>query len=572
MLRLLHRVFLASLVGVIPIHAAESANTSPQQLITDAIAKGDASVTIPPGVYRLDATLQIVGASGLEVNARDVTFIMTRYVSALNVEKSKQVAISGLTIDYDPLPFTQGVVTSVSEDARTVSFRVHDGYPALRPDAPDAGRHIFDPATRRWKEGANVFAYPEIKPDKGGRSGQALFEEPQPRIAVGDLIALDWRRLSGGASAIIIRACGAVTLEDMWLRAAPGLAICVRSCDDRTTLRRVRIAPGPTPEGASEARLLSTDADAANLADCRRGPLLEDCDFSFMGDDSLNVHGRLFPIARVESPTSLLVPKVANLPGDIHRLIRPGDTLRLMEKGSFAPVARGRIASVTVVPGAIEMDARELAQIDPKADAHPITKSFRITLAEPVPGLKEGQWFDVPEINCPGYEVRNNYFHDHRARGLRLMGNDGVVEGNRFERISSAAIQVGGEFRYWREAGWVENLLIKNNAMKDIGFGGDLLLPGTYTPGVIAICGRTDTPAKAPGNQRITIEGNTITNSPVAAIYAYSVSGLVVRNNTIRSVNQADASAAGRDNRLSVKEAIEVRDAVNPVVEGNTVE
>lgn len=49
------------------------------------------------------------------------------------------------------------------------------------------------------------------------------------------------------------------------------------------------------------------------------------------------------------------------------------------------------------------------------------------------------------------------------------MASNGVIENNRFERIKHAAITVGAEYGYWREAGWVENIQIRNNRIRDVG-------------------------------------------------------------------------------------------------------
>ena len=51
------------------------------------------------------------------------------------------------------------------------------------------------------------------------------------------------------------------------------------------------------------------------------------------------------------------------------------------------------------------------------------------------------------------------------------MSSNGLIEGNRFERIRSSAIDIGNEYPHWAEAGWAENIVIKNNTFKDVGVG-----------------------------------------------------------------------------------------------------
>ena len=520
-----------------------------QGLIQAAAHEGKTKVVIPPGTYRMDAPLLLRGLKDIEIDGSNVLLVMNRSDEAIKLEKCDNVTIRGVSLDYDPPPFTQGTIRDVSPDHKTATVVIHEGYPPLGADLKTAPRHIFDRSTRRWKDGANVFASPEIERSADGRTGVVRFNSPQKAMEAGDLIAFD-RRMLDRFPCVGIKNSGAVTLEDVTLHASPGLAICARYVTGQTTLRRVRITPGPKPAGATEERLLATNADGANFAYCRKGPLIEECDFSFMGDDAVNVHGLYLPVVRVDSPTELRIVR----PGghsDAVAVIQPGDTLRVMEAETFAVVGRVKVVSVEALKNVGDVTAEETGKLYPR---DPIAKNatlpytvYRVVTAEPLPQAVPGQWLDVPDVDCPDYTIRNNYFHDHRARALRLMGNGGVVEGNRIERIGSAAIQVGGEIQYWRESGWVETLRISNNRLRDIGVGGDLLLPSSYTPGAIVVCGRTDRgkPPYYPGNRDILIEGNDIEGCPLPGIYAYAVTGLEVRNNRIARVNLADAPQAG---------------------------
>ncbi|CAF1691782.1 unnamed protein product, partial [Adineta ricciae] len=106
-------------------------------------------------------------------------------------------------------------------------------------------------------------------------------------------------------------------------------------------------------------------------------------------------------------------------------------------------------------------------------------------LSSPTTPLSVDQWFDIVEVNCPNYIVRDSYFHDHRGRGLRIMANNGLVERNRFERLTKCAISIGPELGYWREAGWVNNVTIQNNNFSYIGVDISLSATGIVTPGAI---------------------------------------------------------------------------------------
>ncbi len=53
----------------------------------------------------------------------------------------------------------------------------------------------------------------------------------------------------------------------------------VRYAEDGGSYKRVKVVPGPTPAGATEARLLSSSADALNIAYPARAPSWRNASF-----------------------------------------------------------------------------------------------------------------------------------------------------------------------------------------------------------------------------------------------------------------------------------------------------
>ena len=105
------------------------------------------------------------------------------------------------------------------------------------------------------------------------------------------------------------------------------------------------------------------------------------------------------------------------------------------------------------------------------------------------------------------------------------MSSDGVIENNRIERTKSAAISVGCEYGYWREAGWVKNIIIRNNRLKQIGRG-SMTTPDSYTPGAISVFAKLeDYSGSCRGNRNILIEKNSINGSEGAGIFVFRETG-----------------------------------------------
>ena len=489
-------------------------------LISAAVTAKNPLCVLPAGTHVLTTGITITNASNLVIEGADAKLMMADSKRiALAVNNADHLTVKGLAVDYDPLAFTQGAITAASTTA--ITFKVHTGYPDLTTALSGAPVHLFKPDGSRHPLAYDFYTPTLTLTDSRTGTLTANGTNWPATLAVGDLVAIDRRNLDATNAVEVRDNPGPVILRDFTVLGAPALAIAGRYCLDRVTLDRVNVRPGPKPAGATQNRLLSSNADTLNFVQCRLGPLIQNSEFCRQGDDGLNVHGYFFQITNVVSPTAFEF----TYPGpaaDFLNPLRPGDTVRLQTAGNFPVIGSGRLASAVV-----------------GATANGLT-TYRVTLASPPSTpLAVGQWFDIPEVNSPGYIVRDSYFHDHRGRGLRLMGNDGLVERNRFERLTKSAISIGPELGAWREAGWVNNVTVRDNILSQIGVDLSLAAAGSVAPGAIGVFVHTDN-NRAPypsGNSAIFITGNTISQSSVAGIHAFAVDGLYLANNTLTQTN-----------------------------------
>jgi hypothetical protein len=153
--------------------------------------------------------------------------------------------------------------------------------------------YIFESAQRRWKPWVpDLYARKvEIVDERHGQFVMGYVPKYHELIEIGDRIVLTLRT----GSAIRMDDCGNVRIEDVTFLAAPGCAYLGRYMRGDNHYRYT-IKPGPTPPGATEPRLISTCADGLNIAFATKGPTIEGCRFSFMGDDSVNLHGPVFVV------------------------------------------------------------------------------------------------------------------------------------------------------------------------------------------------------------------------------------------------------------------------------------
>lgn len=442
----------------------------------------------------------------------------------ITLKNCDRLKLCNLSIDYDPLPFTQGVITA--RTGRTLHFTIDQGYPPLSGKFANSYIHVFDPAGRFWKKNCpDVYGKCTILDPTHGTFQMRQDDLVEP----GDRIVLNLRNPNG----VVMSQCSELVFEDITLYTSPGVAFHSRFCKTGGVYRRVRIIRGPRPAGADRERLFASAADGINIANSRGNIKIENCEFSWLGDDGINLHGELLPVARKKSDRSFetLYP-YGKYKTHFEEIVRPGDTIRFLRKGDYAVIGEAKI--VAFQPGKNTQAIEKLApEYFPVRGTSGISV-YEVTLDRPVT-VPEGCFFDIPAIAAAGFEVKNNFFHDHRARGIRIMSSHGVIENNRFERIKQSGVTLGAEYSHWREAGWCEDVVVRGNRFLDVGYG-MIDSPQCYAPGVIALFARLDRyPGQSCGNRKITIADNVIVNSPGAGIFLFASEDVTLRNNQLKN-------------------------------------
>lgn len=161
---------------------------------------------------------------------------------------------------------------------------------------------------------------------------------------------------------------------------------------------------------------------------------------------------------------------------------------------------------------------------------HTCTLTFEAALPEQ---LDENSVLFNRRFSTGHFIIRNNRFIHNRARGILIHGSYGIVTHNVFESIQGAAIQIesGCESR-WSEGTGVTHLEISHNLFRNCDLNAwqmAVIYMGVYLPG-----GRTAYPIF----RDISIEHNTIANSPRMAMFLSSCRDIVVQSNVIINANQ----------------------------------
>jgi len=450
----------------------------PQALLSLLARTGnDSHIVLPPGVYRFcDTELPGISVQGLRrttIVADGVT-VLFKAGQSFNLNDCEDVTLSGLTVDYDPLPFTQGTITAIDAAGKSVSFVLEDGYAALE-DLPNAaalqaGRQlffVFDPATAEprpilndsFKEITRIGgkAYTLSKPANG-----FLFDVlGQPGGAqVGDRIALFIRN----GIAIGIHGSSRMCLDQVTVFTSPGYAFweAEGGGGNRYTQCRIIRKPGTT-------RLITTVADGFHSYQVRKGPVIENCEFNDTVDDTIAIQG--FFSLLLEAPSARTVYIVSPFGQDFSA----GAEISFHEMPHGRPIGKAVVQSVEKIPDSVlAASANEVRQSFIKQHFNmrdlPVTQALKVELDRDI-NLPPGKLVLVSSSErCGnGAIVRNNTLRRGHVRGVIVKADDVLIEGNRFESIGADAVLVFPEL-FFLEGPMARKVTIRENTISHCGW------------------------------------------------------------------------------------------------------
>ena len=567
------RWWMAGLFSSLTIAAAAAEPVDVQRLLDAAIRDHRPRVELPPGDVRIDTFLTIRRAEELAIEGRNTRLVFSDHnTTAIRIADCKGLTLRGFTIDYDPLPFLQGTVTARADDGTWFDIETHAGYPTFDPEHPEAFQrwpaYVFEADCTRWKPGVPDL-YPRRVEIRDARHGRLVFGKgpfQHERIKVGDRIASTKRSGSG----MRMDNCENVRVEDVTFLAAPGCALLCRYMRGDNFFRYT-VRPGATPAGAEQPRLMSTCADAFNYAFATRGPTLDGCRFSFMGDDSVNLHGATLVVLRRESPTEIIAGWPYSREG-LATVIPTGASVRRMRPGTFEVLEQAPLARFAEEKNRTADDLRGIQRVWSRNPADRGT-AWRLSFSAPLDAAP-GEILDIPASNAPGFVIRNCTFEDHRARGLRIMASQGLIEGNTFRRIKMSAISLGSEFGFWREAGWVDHVTVRKNVLEDVFQEFGVTPNHGYALGAICTFARLDDGCRGPywpGNRDLVVEENQIRGCASAGIHLSAARGVKIRGNRLEQTLYGVAPQAGADTGLQVTEPIDVHGGVDVQCADNVI-
>ncbi len=488
-------------------------------------------VSLPSGRYKTalgaEKSIRITGADGLTFQGEGDTTIVSGDLDepVFRLVDSKSVTVRKISIDHDPLGYTQGTITGVDIPNMTCEVSIDSGYPA--PNDPTF-------------KGSQV--HPFVFPEKNYYQLDRYWPNPSEMVKTGEHT---WRwKLQGPPNienwpgkrffiytesrshAFILINLRDTTLEDIhYWGGGANAGFYVLGLEGTTTFRRFVIG---VPPGSN--RLYSC-AGGGQISGLRGKLLLDQCDFSKIDDDGIDVLSNYTRIIEQRNPRTLIVQAK-------NSDYRAGDRVELWDWQHKRMRSDAIIATATRNPDGTFVIALDRDVVTERVGVGLGIKFSRESMTDGIDRL-----INVATV---GQEtiIRDSKFQVFRAKCLNLKAANCTIERCTFSNSFQPAISAAPEW-YFEEGSSIRNLTVRDCTFTDNNHPNIVIgaSPLSGVPGTKPIV--SDAPENISlDSTKILIEGNSFAgfgttpsvfgwNWPVGpAITITNAADVMIRGNT----------------------------------------
>lgn len=513
----------------------ENYGRDPLDAVRNAVAHGERRISVPAGRHFLSPRegdieyLKLEGVSDVIIDFNGAELVGSIRTRMLSFANCTNVTVRNLTIDYEPLPFTQGRIEEVGPNGEWV-VRILGGYPC--PSSEAAKAHIA------WPIQAYNGQTLELKNPMRFRDGIALEKtgEDTYRISggldrrgdVGDIAvfscAEEERKTESGA--VKATRCVNLTLENVTVYATPGGPGFFDMLSERMVYRNCRLVPRPPETDLQKReirRLRSGNQDAFMSRGAIVGPQIIGCTALYHCDDCVNIGGKYAVVVSAKGRTLRL------LADGIGASIAAGDSLQIfLPDGSVLP----DVFAESVAP-AKGRTPEELAFLKAQGFwpslAESCSRALTLTLDREL-DIPVGSLVANRNHTGDGFLVRGCRFGRNRSRGLILQASDGVVEDNFIDHPLDIGMKLSMS-HLWLEGSCGSNVRVVRNRIEKDGSGIGIYVGGTP--------GENGAEIPADAHRDLAFEDNEILDV-ATGISVTGCTGLSLKGNRIRTASPKD--------------------------------
>lgn len=410
-------------------------------------------VTLPSGRYKTalgpEKSIRIKGADGLTFQGEGDTTIVSGDLDepVFRIDDSKSVTVRKISIDHDPLGYTQGTITSVDIPNMTCEVSIDPGYPA--PNDPSF-------------KGSQV--HPFVFPDKNYYQLDRHWPNPTEMVKIGERT---WRwKLQGPphienwpgkrffiytesrSHAFVLSNLRDTTLEDVnYWGGGANAGYYIRGLEGTTTFRRFVIG---VPPGSNRLYSCTGGGQVSGL----RGKLLLDhCDFSKIDDDGIDILADYTRIIEQRDKRTLLVQSKKHD-------YRAGDRVELWDWQHKKMRMDAIITSATPNPDGTFVIALDRDVVTERVG---VGVGMNFSRESMIDGIDR-----LINVATVGQEtiIRDSKFQVFRAKCLNLKAANCTIERCTFSNSFQPAVFAGPEW-YFEEGSSIRNLAVRDCIFTD---------------------------------------------------------------------------------------------------------
>lgn len=471
-----------------------------------------AVLNIPTGTYTFDdpniltyndgGHIQLSDLTDLTINGNGSTFIFHYVRNGFDFYNCQRVLLKNLTVEWDFDIAAPGTVKSQNGGNVIV---VDPAYP-ITASTPVEAVTEYDTVNMKWQMSAQEVYYPTsvalVAP-------QTLSSPDFSMFPVGDKVAVRTYVYAARGFEFSFNNNADLTFDHITVENCPGMAFVGYGADRGFKFDSCVIQRRNTTHD-----LVSAGADGIHIGMSHGDTIIQNCEFSCLGDDAVNVHSIWMTVVSRVNNTQAKLATIVYDP----TYVQVGDTFQFLSKANLTPLGQAHVTAVGY-----------------NASKQQYTLSFAETLPASLPA---GSFVANLARSSNRAAITNNYFHDHRARGIMVQAQEISITNNHVQNVMGGAIQLTTDIADWNEGYGCNDVVVTGNLCEGCNYGywgGFDNLPGVCM-GVINLFAQTPqglNPTYV--HQNITISNNTINNTPNLSFFIGSAKSVSLTNNTIQN-------------------------------------
>ena len=520
-----------SIVQTLTVQAATNAGTpfDLKAFIDSEIAQGKKEITLPGGRIRLPETtanthLAFENWQDVTIFGNNTEIVFTETLQGIRLLNCSNVKIQDFSMDYDPLPFTQAIITSISGNKSQITAQFLDGYSTT---VRNSRVEIYDGQSAELT--ASTYYGVSFQVDELARQviiNKTRFDPAYSFEKAGDIVVIDSRGSRNIPHGILMEGCTDMVLENVTLFSGTAFGFFERYCSNSlySACQIIRRPIESELVPREMRRMRSINLDGFHSKHARVGPTYTECVVGYNGDDGFAVNGDYHIITETNENQLIVIGKAGLAPN-----IEVGDSVELVSY-SGERVSNGKVQSISVGRAVTQSERNFLNNqiFNGEAEDTPNAINTYTIVIDRAIDLPLGSLIASANRLGNGVKVLNCTVGPTRSRGILIKSSDVLVSGNTVIGTWGQGIKMSPEYR-WLEAGTGENIKVVDNFISE---------SHEAATAIYAVGGNGETGAIG-SHQNVEIIGNEISGSVNPGIAVTSTSDLFLDNNTITNVNNS---------------------------------